>query len=251
MPVISCPAGIQYKYGSDIWTYLDADSYELTSEQGACYVGYQVDFTAILREYLVDCDRDLNGHCITPWFVRGYGDKLITGQLTVNSQRRVAVPPLAVDPSTPKIENLDGSITELAAWRGSYRIAMRGATATNAFVEVTRSTDFYIPSSSTAGYYDLGNGTYKRYNGRLFLDGSVVTTKYTPLNPEPLTCIKACIFTAYKNGQQVYRQQQASCPLVQCVSAQQCPPNTCDVLCGNTICCYNSEGISVFNYPNS
>jgi hypothetical protein len=31
----------------------------------------------------------------------------------------------------------------------------------------------------------------------------------------------------------------------------QCPPNTCDVLCGNTICCYNSDGISVFNYPNT
>ncbi|MGL5078540.1 MAG: hypothetical protein ACRDBG_22305 [Waterburya sp.] len=30
---------------------------------------------------------------------------------------------------------------------------------------------------------------------------------------------------------------------------QQCPPNTCEVECGNTICCYGSDGISVLNFP--
>jgi hypothetical protein len=36
-----------------------------------------------------------------------------------------------------------------------------------------------------------------------------------------------------------------------CSPLNQCPPNTCDVLCGNTICCYGADGISVFNYPNT
>lgn len=29
---------------------------------------------------------------------------------------------------------------------------------------------------------------------------------------------------------------------------QKCPPNTCAVDCGTHVCCYNSQGISVFNY---
>lgn len=31
-------------------------------------------------------------------------------------------------------------------------------------------------------------------------------------------------------------------------SADQCPPNTCSVDCGTYVCCYGSDGISVFNY---
>jgi hypothetical protein len=30
--------------------------------------------------------------------------------------------------------------------------------------------------------------------------------------------------------------------------SQECPPNTCSVDCGTYVCCYGSDGISVFNY---
>lgn len=58
-----------------------------------------------------------------------------------------------------------------------------------------------------------------------------------------------CTFKAYKGSILVVNRTQQSCPEVEYFD--QCPPNTCEVLCGNTICCYNSEGISVFNYPNT
>ena len=31
-------------------------------------------------------------------------------------------------------------------------------------------------------------------------------------------------------------------------TGQQCPPDTCEVDCGTYVCCYNSQGISTFNY---
>jgi hypothetical protein len=57
----------------------------------------------------------------------------------------------------------------------------------------------------------------------------------------------------YKNGQIIATDTGKQMPVVshQCIALDQCPPNTCDVLCENTICCYNSDGISVFNYPNT
>lgn len=33
------------------------------------------------------------------------------------------------------------------------------------------------------------------------------------------------------------------------LSISQCPENTCEVTCGDTICCYNSEGIAVESFP--
>jgi hypothetical protein len=57
-------------------------------------------------------------------------------------------------------------------------------------------------------------------------------------------------FTITKNGQTVYTETRLTCPEVKIIS-DECPPNTCDVLCGDTICCYGADGISVFNYPNT
>lgn len=62
------------------------------------------------------------------------------------------------------------------------------------------------------------------------------------------------VIDIYKNGSVIQSDEGGlSLPSVSwnCQSINQCPPNTCDVLCGNTICCYNSDGISVFNYPNT
>lgn len=36
---------------------------------------------------------------------------------------------------------------------------------------------------------------------------------------------------------------------VTCFPPEECPPNTCEVQCGNHVCCYNSDGISVFSFP--
>ena len=34
-----------------------------------------------------------------------------------------------------------------------------------------------------------------------------------------------------------------------CLPPDKCPPGTCEVQCGNHVCCYNSDGISVFSFP--
>ena len=122
---------------------------------------------------------------------------------------------------------------------------MTGVTSTGSSKGVNRTTDFYIPSQSQADY-DTVSG--KRYNARLFLNNSVVLDTCIPLSPEPSDCVRNCTFTAYKNNSQIYRQISGNCPIVSCIN-QACPENTCDVMCGDTICCYNSKGISVFNYP--
>jgi hypothetical protein len=54
----------------------------------------------------------------------------------------------------------------------------------------------------------------------------------------------------FKNKQIIIEENGRSFPANvnwECVT-NQCPSNTCEVDCGNTICCYNSQGISVFSY---
>ena len=241
--VEQCTSGILFKNSeSSPWQFLDADSYQLGTRGGQCFVGYEVSFTVTLREYLVDCNRDSNNQCVSPWFIRGYADKSVSGSITTLADRRVDTPLFHQNPVYPKATNSDGSITTLADWQGSPRIALILSGGTTQ----TRATSFYIPSQSYAGYYEISPGVFKQFNGRLFLNNSVITTGYRPLKPEPPDCVRACEFTAYKNGQQVYIQQGSACPLVQCAS--QCPPDTCSVDCGTYVCCYNSQGISTFNY---
>ncbi|WP_146132208.1 hypothetical protein [Pleurocapsa sp. CCALA 161] len=57
------------------------------------------------------------------------------------------------------------------------------------------------------------------------------------------------VIDIYKNGAVVASDAGDLSPTVsyQCIT-QQCPPDTCEVDCGTHVCCYNSQGISVFNY---
>jgi hypothetical protein len=60
------------------------------------------------------------------------------------------------------------------------------------------------------------------------------------------------VLEIYKEGQVIATDSGGAYPVVSysCEPGYECPPNTCDVLCGDTICCYNSDGISVMNFPN-
>lgn len=91
-----------------------------------------------------------------------------------------------------------------------------------------------------------------RYQGRT--DSSCYITPGTLRNVayifQPSNSVNYVV-DIYKNGQIVATDSGSNLPTVTWQCGQQCPPNTCDVLCGNTICCYNDQGISVFNYPNT
>lgn len=55
------------------------------------------------------------------------------------------------------------------------------------------------------------------------------------------------------NGELIYSRTASIAPTVttECVAFQQCPPNTCEVICSDTICCYNSNGIAVESFTKT
>jgi hypothetical protein len=59
------------------------------------------------------------------------------------------------------------------------------------------------------------------------------------------------VIAIYKNGQVIATDSGNNSPTISWNCGQSCPPNTCDVLCDNTICCYGADGISVFSYSNT
>lgn len=54
-------------------------------------------------------------------------------------------------------------------------------------------------------------------------------------------------FRGYKNGELILTDTGYGEPTVQ-VDCSQCPPNSCEVDCGNHVCCYNSQGKVVYSY---
>jgi hypothetical protein len=59
--------------------------------------------------------------------------------------------------------------------------------------------------------------------------------------------VAGCNFKVFSGQTTILNLTYTTCPEVEIAG---CPPNTCDVLCGNTICCYGSDGVSVLNFPN-
>ena len=59
---------------------------------------------------------------------------------------------------------------------------------------------------------------------------------------------ETCLFRVTKEDSQVLILSKGVCPEVEMIS-EECPENTCEVECGDTICCYGSDGVSVFNFP--
>jgi hypothetical protein len=55
-------------------------------------------------------------------------------------------------------------------------------------------------------------------------------------------------FKVFEDGVEIFRRTDPNQPQVILGSLDNCPENTCAVDCGTYVCCYNSQGISVFNY---
>lgn len=58
------------------------------------------------------------------------------------------------------------------------------------------------------------------------------------------------VIEIYLNGQVIQVDTGSSLPFAsyECGDIEECPPNTCSVDCGTYVCCYGSDGVSVFNY---
>ena len=64
--------------------------------------------------------------------------------------------------------------------------------------------------------------------------------------------INGCVFVAFKGPQYVFgRTNEEACPEVEVIEDSQCPEGTCEVTCGDTICCYGSDGIAVTSFPRT
>ena len=79
-----------------------------------------------------------------------------------------------------------------------------------------------------------------RYGGQLDPNASWASRYCTP---------KQCIFKVFFGEEVVFSRTSLTCPEVE--EASRCPEGTCEVTCGDTICCYGSDGISVANFPRS
>lgn len=79
-------------------------------------------------------------------------------------------------------------------------------------------------------------------------DGSIRKTRKITPGSEWGCHEEGCLFKVFKEGEEIYRRTHLSCPEVGEVG-EGCPEGTCEVECGDTICCYGSDGISVFNFP--
>lgn len=77
-------------------------------------------------------------------------------------------------------------------------------------------------------------------------DNLVVT--FFPFGSVPVYDNSPCILRAYLEGVLVFNQLFDGCPYVEVVDQPVCPPDTCEVDCGAHVCCYGSDGVSVFSF---
>jgi hypothetical protein len=112
------------------------------------------------------------------------------------------------------------------------------------------SEGFYLLLVSATGVRSRSSQLFfgARIFGSLFKE-STVTLTVVNLNGQPDNCGYYRL-DIYKNGQIIATDTGNLPPSVshQCITPNQCPPNTCEVDCGTYVCCYGSDGISVFNY---
>lgn len=72
---------------------------------------------------------------------------------------------------------------------------------------------------------------------------------YRPGVPLPDCPPDQCKFTVYTGNREVYQRTEDVCPRVEEFDFDACPPDTCPVPCGNSICCYQRNGISIKRIP--
>lgn len=140
-----------------------------------------------------------------------------------------AIPSLTPDDFIPLYSFAPGGTGEIIGWRVSVKSPVYGTG--NCLYTV--SGDDYTADAE----YDY------------FIPGSVSNVEVQVLNTRNDVCSYNQL-EIYKNGSLVLVDTGCGRLAVyhNCL-LEQCPPNTCQVECGNTICCYNSNGISVLNFP--
>lgn len=122
-----------------------------------------------------------------------------------------------------------------------------------------RLRDGSLAVSDSVFVSNYGSGSQKLWHSatitsfKYYIQNGATTVWIDPAtfqNTSQDSCaLASCNFKVFLGQQETLSITRPTCPQAEVLGV--CPPNTCDVLCGNTICCYNSDGISVSNYPNT
>lgn len=107
--------------------------------------------------------------------------------------------------------------------------------------------DIYLDLVDEFGNRSVENFTIQKGFGEEILESSAKVVFYR-VDGSPNVCGE-CTFKVFKNELIVYEETRSQCPEVEIVNQQECSEGTCEVECGDTICCYGSDGVSVFNFP--
>ena len=205
---------IRYRYDNEEWiTIADANSYELSD----------VETVTGVNEIVLDVTRiqfERNGE--TYRYVK---ELVLTTEISARTYE-IQLPPIFPYNNTT-YERL-------------------GYTLCGRLSILTRNPN--VPGSQFAQSYASTSPNLVRARNPTYLGllvSSVENVRYRG-NPQFAT---NCRFIAYKDSEVVYQEVRVSCPEVEIVEEDTCPEGTCEVLCGDTICCYGSDGISVFNFP--
>lgn len=112
----------------------------------------------------------------------------------------------------------------------------------------------------TAFVGNFGTATFQAENvlslnrsGDRVKEGSLVVGDLVINNDYRNRNCQKYILEILKEGEVIFTDKGLQEPLVAwvCIDNNQCPENTCEVICGDTICCYGSDGIAVDSFPRT
>jgi len=221
---------VRYRYPGGEWAYHEGDSFTSEILHAQCYAGYEASMDIVLRWTRVVFDD--NGKA----YIKEYRDYPKTVVTRTFDNMRVSKPPFfrESEVQNPKIRYQDGTEEVLADW----------------FV----AGNIYLEGENPAG----GKGTFKvprlyketPWGSANFFVGTIDNVRYTPLGQEDPECATRCVFKIFLDGELVFEDIQSDCPEVEIVE-DECPEGTCEVICGDTMCCYGSDGVSVHSFSVS
>lgn len=121
--------------------------------------------------------------------------------------------------------------------------------AANSIWELWRTREFSAPpsrlgDSRTPSLAYSKNPEFEPENKTYYYDNPIIT-HWHPVNGE-----REITFKIFLNDSEVFTRVEIEKPpaFVQIIEGRECPPETCPVSCGDQICCYASNGISVDSF---
>ena len=219
---------VSYRYPGEEWVTIKGDDYIVDKKEGQCYVGYVIWFDVDVKY----------AHPV-------YNKATKTWEWTKINQFTDRLK-LVSSSKNEKIKDFPRLIHENTQY-SSYTPLIKGFQTVEANFE-TIAGAVENKNEYTPWFYDSTSGSYYVH---FFLPGTVRNIEVIPRGTEDPSCATKCIFEVFLDGETVFNRTSSSCPEIKQLKEETCPNDTCEVTCGDIICCYDSNGISVANFPRS